>query len=167
MVHLYCGILGNYRKIWRHLYKLIMKTSQDPLLSEGSRVQKTVGKVRKSHIVPYLVNMLGVTLEENWRNYNIVSEEENQGAKRQDSHWLLFYIFWILKCWKSTDFHLAALGLEPDLGSKLKSISCVMLGMSLYSLWALVFSICEIMVRIILVSQVGVSNLWDYLKYPI
>lgn len=106
MVHPYCGILGNCRKIWRDFYQLIMKTSQDPLFSEGSRVQKTVGKMRKSHRVPYLVNMLEITQEENWRNYNIVSEEEDQGAKRQDSHRLLFYIFWILKCWKYIDFYL-------------------------------------------------------------
>lgn len=41
-----------------------METSQDPLLSEGSRIQKTVGKVRKSHILPYLVDMLRITVEE-------------------------------------------------------------------------------------------------------
>lgn len=141
---------GNCRKIWRHFYKLIMKTSQNPLLSEGSGAQNTVGKVRKGHRVPYLVNMLGITQEEKWRNYNIFSEEENQGAKRQDSHWLLFYIFWILKCWKYIDFHLTALDLELNPSSKPKSTSCVK-QVTLLS-GSLGFSICEIMVRIIYLS---------------
>lgn len=58
-----------------------MERCRDPLSSEKNRVQNNVGKVRKSSILPYVVNMHRITLEENSRNDNIVCEEENPEAK--------------------------------------------------------------------------------------
>lgn len=49
-------------------------------------MQNNVGKVRKRNMLPYLVTMFRITLEENSRNDNTISKEENQEANRPDGH---------------------------------------------------------------------------------